>query len=104
MKQLTEQAVQTMMDLLIQTNGSTTTLDVKNALRELGYFAEQSTIHEMMEAIFDDTIGFTRDNSSTSYYVYGWTVAHEMAIGGYASEKKEFEAEEYEDLFGDIYI
>lgn len=84
MKQLTEQAVQTTMDLLIHTNRSTTTLDIKNSLRALGYFAEQATVSKMVEDIFDNTDCFIRDNSTTSYYVYSWTIAHEMMIGGYA--------------------
>lgn len=51
MKVLTNFAVELTMNLLIHTNGKTTTLEVKNELRNLGYFAEQKTVSVMMREI-----------------------------------------------------
>lgn len=52
MKKLTTFAVETVLDLLIHTNGQTSTLEVKNKLRDLGYFAEQNNVRKMVEDIF----------------------------------------------------
>lgn len=89
MKKLNLTAVATMTDLLIHTNGSTTTLDVKNALRELGYFAEQTVVSEMMNELYDNSGNYTRDNSQTNYFVYSWTINHELIVGGYAEDYDE---------------
>lgn len=52
MKKLTQFAVQSAMDLLIHTNGKTSTLDIKNFLRGLGYLANQNKVHEIVEELF----------------------------------------------------
>lgn len=86
MKNLTTLSVYTVLDLLIHTNGSTTTLDVKNTLRDLGYFAEQNKVKEIIDALFENNDNYIRDNSNTNYYVYSWTTAHELVIGGYTTD------------------
>jgi hypothetical protein len=86
MIKLTDTSVCTMLDLLIHTNGTTTTLEVKNELRNLGYFAEQSKVSEIMEILFTETTNYVRDNSKTNHFVYSWTVSHELNVGGYASK------------------
>lgn len=48
MKNLTDQAVIDAAKQLIAQNGSTTTLDIKNELRDQGYFATQNQVSAMM--------------------------------------------------------
>jgi len=48
MKNLTDQAVIDVAKDLISKNGSTTTLDIKNELRDQGYFATQNQVSTMM--------------------------------------------------------
>lgn len=76
MKGLTLSAVEWMMDLLIHTNGQTTTLEVKNALREIGYYAEQNAISTMMNELYEanneDVKLYNCDNSG-EYKIYSYT-------------------------------
>lgn len=48
MKNLTSYAVELAMNLLIHTNGQTSTLEVKNLLRDQGYFAKQEDVSVAM--------------------------------------------------------
>ena len=50
MKQLTQRATELATLFLIETEGITTTLDVKNLLRSHGYSASQSEVSRFMEA------------------------------------------------------
>jgi hypothetical protein len=54
MKALSFIAVHTMMDLLIHTNGQTTSKEVKEALRNLGYYATQDQVKNFMNELYDD--------------------------------------------------
>jgi len=76
MKKLTELAVLSVMDLLIHTNGQTTTLEIKSVLRELGYLANQNTVHDMVEEIFDTDLDnkYEREDVNFKYNVYSFTV------------------------------
>lgn len=67
MKKLTTFAVVSVFDLLIHTNGQTTTLEVKNQLRELGYFAEQAEVHNMIEEIFEREVNQADLNVGIKY-------------------------------------
>lgn len=48
---MTKQAVQTAAETLMRQNGQTTTLEVKNALRNQGYFATQAAVSESMDEL-----------------------------------------------------
>lgn len=76
MKVLTLSAVEWMMDLLIHTNGQTTTKEVKEALRNIGYYAEQTTISTMMHDLYESNNEeanlYNCDNSGT-YKIYSYT-------------------------------
>jgi hypothetical protein len=75
MKNLTNLAVLTVMDLLIHTNGQTTTLEIKTQLRDLGYLANQDKVHEMVEAIYDadDDYKYDRSVVNQKYNVYSFS-------------------------------
>lgn len=81
MKQLTNFAVVSVMNLLIHTNGQTTTLEIKNQLRDLGYRADQSDVHELVEVIYDaltdidngDIAKYERTPLNSTYNVYKFT-------------------------------
>jgi hypothetical protein len=51
MNPLTKQAVRDAAEQLITQNGQTTTLEVKTALRNLGYFARQSEVSVLMDEL-----------------------------------------------------
>lgn len=74
MKNLTTFAVSGVMDLLIHTNGQTTTLEVKNQLRDLGYFANQDEVHSIMNSIYenDSDNKYTREVLNSKYNVYSF--------------------------------
>lgn len=57
MKNLTLSAVEWCMDLLIHTNGQTTTLEVKNELRNIGYYAEQAEVSKLMRQLSEAKVG-----------------------------------------------
>jgi len=75
MKKLTNLAVVSVMDLLIHTNGQTTTLEIKNQLRELDYQASQNDVHRIVESIFDSDTDdkYERDAINSQYNVYKFT-------------------------------
>ena len=75
MKNLTEFATKTVLDLLIHTNGKTSTLDVKNTLRSLDYDAKQSDVREKIENIFDNNLDSKYDrvlSADKSHYEYSF--------------------------------
>jgi len=77
MKNLTLSAVDWMMDLLIHTNGQTTTLEVKTALREIGYRADQAEVSRIMNELFtlandSDTPIYNCENNGT-FKIYTFT-------------------------------
>lgn len=53
MKNLSKADVFDVVTDLIEENGSTTTLDIKNELRERGFFAKQADVSEFMQQIAD---------------------------------------------------
>ena len=61
MKTLTDSAVEHAALLLIEAYGKTTSLDVKNHLRNLGFWAEQRTVSEKMQTSFGDLNGLAAD-------------------------------------------
>lgn len=76
MKGLTLSAVEWMMDLLIHTNGQTTTKEVKEALREVGYYAEQDTISKMMSELYDannEEAKLYNCENNGNYKIYSFT-------------------------------
>lgn len=52
MKKLSMDTVNTVAEFLILTLGTTTTLDVKNNLRKLGFKADQAEVSDLMEKIY----------------------------------------------------
>ena len=68
MKNLAKEDVKDAAVKLMQSNGSTTTLDVKNELRTLGFWATQGIVSDLMNEVSDDE-GWTFDNTS-GYRVY----------------------------------
>jgi hypothetical protein len=78
MKKLTDFAVQSAMDLLIHTNGKTSTLEIKNFLRDLGYLANQNKVHEIVDGLFssDHEYKFDRvveQKNNIKYNVYSFS-------------------------------
>lgn len=70
MKQLTSYAVELVMNLLIHSNGETTTLDVKNHLRQLNYFAEQADVSvKMREIVLQNPDEYETENTG-KYFIY----------------------------------
>lgn len=70
MKDLTRGAVASAMSLLMEANGSTTTLEVKMQLRELGFKASQSEVSEIMADIQRENnhdITFTANGTYRTY-------------------------------------
>lgn len=53
MKTLTKQAVAAAAALLLEANKETTTLDIKNQLRSLGYWATQAEVSRLMEEVYN---------------------------------------------------
>jgi hypothetical protein len=71
---LSREAVARVARALITLNGSTTTLDVKNALRKLGYFAEQAEVRNLMLDVTskDGDVQYS-DDFVNGYRVYSFT-------------------------------
>lgn len=98
MKQLTELAVQTVMDLQIHINGKTTTLEIKNELRHLGFYAEQAEVKRIVDQLFDNsTPGYERNQTSGGYFEYSFGVGR-SAIIGHATDVDD-EDEDDDDTF-----
>lgn len=76
MKNLTLSAVEWCMDLLIHTNGQTTTLEVKNELRNIGYYAEQAEVSKLMSQLTDpkasDPVLYNIENNG-NFNTYSFT-------------------------------
>jgi hypothetical protein len=51
---LTKEAVEEAVNDLLDSNGTTTTLEIKNHLRDLGYHAEQQDVSEYMQDVMHD--------------------------------------------------
>lgn len=81
MKKISKFIVECIMDTLIYTNSKTTTLDVKNHLRTLGYLADQKEVSDFMQTISADApFKYERNNSdSSSYFTYVFVPTLETA-------------------------
>jgi arginine repressor len=55
---------------LIQANGETTTLEVKNKLREDGYWAKQAEVSQHMQKLFNDGKLHSTNDMSRTHQVY----------------------------------
>lgn len=73
MNTVTREAVGRIARALITLNDSTTTLDVKNALRAKGFWATQATIREFMLDITSKDGDIQYDDSNAMYRVYTFT-------------------------------
>jgi len=72
LKNLTSYAVETAMNLLIHTNGMTSTLEVKNLLRDQGYFATQDFVSiAMRETVLKNPDTYIPE-SNGSYIEYSF--------------------------------
>lgn len=72
MKKLTSLAVLSTMDLLIHTNKTTSTLEVKEVLRNLGYYAEQKEVSILMrENVLQNPESYVV-NDNGYHLVYSW--------------------------------
>lgn len=70
MKSLTRDAVGIMARAMIMLNGATTTLEVKNKLRDAGYWATQAQVREFMLDITSNDGDLVYDDSNGVYRVY----------------------------------
>ena len=68
MQTLTKKIVQDVGTHLIESNGSTTTLDVKQELRNQGYWAVQHEISTFMSQLADDGVFEYTDNGTYRIY------------------------------------
>ena len=62
---------------LIEANGSTTTLDVKNKLREDGYWAKQAEVSQLMQVLFVKGNLHSTNDLNRSYQTYTMPVIAE---------------------------
>lgn len=82
MKQLSELALQSVMDLLIHVNGKTTTLEIKNELRQLGFYAEQAQVKAMVDDIFDNASpSYERSQAPGGYFEYTFGASRSALLG-----------------------
>jgi len=65
-KQITPDAVREAAEALMSTNGSTTTLDVKQRLRQDGYWALQRDVSRIMDSLHAST-NWTRSNTGAFF-------------------------------------
>ena len=80
-KTLTEAAVKLELDRLILANGQATTLEVKQQLQALDYFAKQETVHNFVEKIFAENDGkYNRQLTNGTYNVYTATSDWEQTV------------------------
>lgn len=71
MKKITKDVVIATMNLLILTNGQTTTLEVKLHLRDLGYTLTQKEVSDMMSEIqkHSDNLSYTENGTYRTYTI-----------------------------------
>ena len=75
-KHLTKESVKYALHLLVEANGMTTTLEVKNLLRELGYKAKQKEVSEFADSVFEQADFLHRDflyrelNPTQEFFIY----------------------------------
>lgn len=93
MKKLSTFAVSTVMDLLIHTNGKTSTLEVKNTLRHLGFQADQNEVSAIMDSITRSTVDeeevekYSRERETgNKYFTYYIDANYDGYEGGYADD------------------
>jgi len=67
---MSDDSVLLVTSLLIHTNGSTTSLEVKNLLRSLNYKATQSDVSEKMKNIADVINELSSTDSGEGYLIY----------------------------------
>ena len=70
-KQLRKEDVKNVAFLLMDLNGNTTTLEIKDELRDMDYFAKQQDVSNLMIEIFnenDDKLDFDFNGRYRTYY------------------------------------
>ena len=67
---LTITAVNSAMDLLLLSNGKTTTLEIKNLLRDLNFYATQENVHNFVEEIYLNNNSIYERYIKNEYYIY----------------------------------
>jgi len=73
LKKLTVDVVRYTMFIMTDLNKTVTTLEVKNKLREMGYYAEQNEVKSFMNDIYNDTLLYVRANSDNyRYFIYAF--------------------------------
>ena len=99
MKQLSELALQSVMDLLIHVNGKTTTLEIKNELRQLGFYAEQAQVKAMVDDIFDNaTPSYERSQAPGGYFEYTFGAGRSALLGHATNVDDEDDDEDDDDI------
>lgn len=89
MKSLTLLDVSTVAVELITKNGSTTTLDVKQELRNQGFYATQEKVSAIMDELNSyGTLGFTTNGSWRTYYEKQNTPIKVQSSGTYSKTTK----------------
>ncbi len=72
-KKLTIDVVRYTMYIMTDLNKTITTLEVKNKLREMGYYAEQNEVKSFMNDIYHETSLYVRVNSDNyKYFIYSF--------------------------------
>jgi hypothetical protein len=72
-KKLSIDVVRYTMFIMTDLNKTVTTLEVKNKLREMGYYAEQNEVKLFMNDIYNDTLLYVRANSDNyRYFIYSF--------------------------------
>ena len=80
MKQLTQNIVKLTLDLMLSSNGTTTTLDVKKHLKLLDYNSKQREIHDFIEEIYEEySNDYSRILINNHYYEYSLVVSQNIA-------------------------
>lgn len=107
MKNATLLAVKHAALLLIEANQLTTTLEVKNLLRHLGYYVDQSEVSAFMEeAVVELPLTFTTDNDPVPHKIFTLpSVASVASAQGPAISLADLADNIYHTRFhGDVYL
>lgn len=69
-KELSENIVKAVMDMLLHFNNNTTTLEIKNILRQFDFKVKQQNVHEYIENIYINNNNIYNRINTGEYYIY----------------------------------
>jgi len=85
-KTLTRSALEEITIGLVKQNGSTTNLDIKNALRVKGYWATQQLVSDQMQEFLDDTVEiYSANNGQYNTYHLNTDDDDDIKLGTHAT-------------------